>query len=204
MTPILTACESGFTPLCDTWPPRARSSTPRRLLRRYAPPRSGGEGLRRPRGFPSLRGRSSQREGLEGWNSPRIRRESRKRLNREGNQGQGRKGWRQGRGCTALLSKKLEAGEAIVWYTGHSGWAVQTTDNFLVFDYFQDRPRCRCPFHHERLHLHCRARREESHRIRVAYGPPGPLQSLIFEWAQQMPGITTSSGKRRTPRSRPR
>jgi len=29
------------------------------------------------------------------------------------------------------------AGEAVVWYCGHSGWAVLTRDHLLVFDYWQ-------------------------------------------------------------------
>ena len=37
-----------------------------------------------------------------------------------------------------ILSRQLKEGEAIVYYTGHSGWAIQTKNNFLVFDYYQD------------------------------------------------------------------
>ncbi len=40
--------------------------------------------------------------------------------------------------AAALLSKKLGDGEAIVYYTGHSGWIVQTKSNVMIFDYFQD------------------------------------------------------------------
>lgn len=28
-------------------------------------------------------------------------------------------------------------GEAVVWYLGHSGWAVKTNNHFLIFDYWQ-------------------------------------------------------------------
>ena len=27
-------------------------------------------------------------------------------------------------------------GEAVIWYLGHSGWAIKTLNNFLIFDYF--------------------------------------------------------------------
>lgn len=44
-----------------------------------------------------------------------------------------------------LLSRKMNEGEAVVWYLKHSGWAVKTANHFLIFDYFvppsnPDRP----------------------------------------------------------------
>ena len=38
------------------------------------------------------------------------------------------------------LKKPLAAGEAMVWYTEHSGWAVKTANHLLVFDYFKPDP----------------------------------------------------------------
>jgi L-ascorbate metabolism protein UlaG (beta-lactamase superfamily) len=35
------------------------------------------------------------------------------------------------------LTKPLAAGEAFIWYLGHSGWAVRTQDHFLIFDYWE-------------------------------------------------------------------
>lgn len=35
------------------------------------------------------------------------------------------------------VHKDLEKGSAIVWYTGHSGWAIKTSNNLLVFDYWK-------------------------------------------------------------------
>jgi len=35
------------------------------------------------------------------------------------------------------LKKNLAQGEALVWYTEHSGWAVKTANHLLVFDYFK-------------------------------------------------------------------
>lgn len=40
-------------------------------------------------------------------------------------------------GNSPLLSKKLEKGQAITWYLGHSGWAIKTQNHFLVFDYYK-------------------------------------------------------------------
>jgi ankyrin repeat protein/L-ascorbate metabolism protein UlaG (beta-lactamase superfamily) len=44
--------------------------------------------------------------------------------------------------CAAdLLSKRIPEGEAIVFYTGHSGWMIETATNVLVFDYvLEGRP----------------------------------------------------------------
>ncbi len=35
------------------------------------------------------------------------------------------------------VHKDLEKGAAIVWYTGHSGWAIKTSNNLLIFDYWK-------------------------------------------------------------------
>jgi len=40
-------------------------------------------------------------------------------------------------GNSPLLAKKLEKGQAITWYLGHSGWAIKTQNHFLVFDYYK-------------------------------------------------------------------
>ncbi len=41
--------------------------------------------------------------------------------------------------CAAdLLSKRIPAGQAIVVHTGHSGWMIETANNVLIFDYWQD------------------------------------------------------------------
>ncbi|MEE9442359.1 MAG: ankyrin repeat domain-containing protein [candidate division Zixibacteria bacterium] len=39
-------------------------------------------------------------------------------------------------GNTNLLSCELKNKEAVVWYLGHSGWAVRTANHFLIFDYY--------------------------------------------------------------------
>ncbi|MBE0664414.1 MAG: ankyrin repeat domain-containing protein, partial [Candidatus Aminicenantes bacterium] len=39
-----------------------------------------------------------------------------------------------------LLQKPLAKGEALVWYTEHSGWAVRTANHLLIFDYYKPDP----------------------------------------------------------------
>jgi ankyrin repeat protein/L-ascorbate metabolism protein UlaG (beta-lactamase superfamily) len=36
------------------------------------------------------------------------------------------------------LSEPLTAGNAVVWYLGHSGWAVKTQNHLLIFDYWKN------------------------------------------------------------------
>jgi L-ascorbate metabolism protein UlaG (beta-lactamase superfamily) len=40
--------------------------------------------------------------------------------------------------CCKQLTKDIKGGEAYVWYLGHSGWAVRTKKNLLLFDCWED------------------------------------------------------------------
>ncbi len=46
-------------------------------------------------------------------------------------------GLKENYGRSPLLDQKLTKGEAVLWYTGHCGWAVMTQNHFLVFDYWK-------------------------------------------------------------------
>ena len=35
------------------------------------------------------------------------------------------------------LGEPLAAGQAVVWYLGHSGWVVKTQNHLLIFDYWK-------------------------------------------------------------------
>lgn len=39
-----------------------------------------------------------------------------------------------------LINRELPEGEAVVWYLNHSGWAVQTRNHLLVFDFWHRTP----------------------------------------------------------------
>ena len=41
-------------------------------------------------------------------------------------------------GRSACLEEKMDEGEAYVWHLGHSGWAVKTRNNLLVFDCWEN------------------------------------------------------------------
>lgn len=38
--------------------------------------------------------------------------------------------------------EQINPGESVIWYLGHSGWAVKTSNHFLIFDYWEqdDKP----------------------------------------------------------------
>lgn len=37
----------------------------------------------------------------------------------------------------AQLSESPAKGEAVIWYLGHSGWGIKTSNHFLIFDYYE-------------------------------------------------------------------
>ncbi|MEN8154770.1 MAG: ankyrin repeat domain-containing protein [Acidobacteriota bacterium] len=39
-----------------------------------------------------------------------------------------------------VLQKELDSGLAVIWYLGHSGWAIKTKENLLIFDYWKGGP----------------------------------------------------------------
>ncbi len=40
-------------------------------------------------------------------------------------------------GFSPILNKEFKTGSAVVWYLGHSGWAVKTANHLLIFDYYK-------------------------------------------------------------------
>ncbi|UCE24639.1 MAG: ankyrin repeat domain-containing protein [Candidatus Zixiibacteriota bacterium] len=40
-------------------------------------------------------------------------------------------------GRSPLLDRELGHNEAVLWYTGHCGWAIKTQNHLLLFDYFE-------------------------------------------------------------------
>lgn len=107
----------------------------------------------------------------------------------------GGKGAGKSEPAKALLSKKLKEGEAIVWYTGHSGWAVQTKNNFLVFDYFQDG---RAPDAPSILNGCINPAELAGKKVTVFVSHtqhPDHYNRSILRWAGQMNGVTYVFGQ---------
>ncbi|MEW6367185.1 MAG: ankyrin repeat domain-containing protein [Acidobacteriota bacterium] len=95
--------------------------------------------------------------------------------------------------CSRWVKEPIESGQAVVWYLGHSGWAVRTKDHLLIFDYWK--------------------RGEPSTEPSLADGTINPSElagmkpivfvshehgdhfmPAIFEWSKTMPGVTYVMG----------
>lgn len=97
--------------------------------------------------------------------------------------------------ASSILSKNLKEGEAIVWYTGHAGWAVQTKNNFLVFDYFQDG---RAPDEAGILNGCVNPRELAGKNVTVFVSHtahPDHYNKKNFQWNRELPGITWVFGQ---------
>lgn len=84
--------------------------------------------------------------------------------------------------------KELKKGEAIIWYLNHSGFAVKTANNLLVFDYWQqneapDRP---CI---NNGHICSKEMKEENVTVFVSHAHTDHYDRVIFEWAKDIKHI---------------
>ena len=196
MTPILTACESGFTPLVQYLASKgAKLDAP------------GGYFGATPLHAAAAKGYGDLADFLLSEDAPVNAKDSRggtplayavnhgnasvaKAIRAKGGKAGGKE-----EAASTLLSKKLKAGEAIVWYTGHSGWAVQTADNLLVFDYFQNG---RAPDARSIMNGCINPAELAGKKVTVFVSHTAHQDHYsrsIFEWAQQMPGITYVFGQ---------
>lgn len=87
-----------------------------------------------------------------------------------------------------VLAKDLNPGDALVWYTGHSGWAIKTKNHFLVFDYYKGKNRTGTP---------CLANgsidTDEINALNtvvfVSHAHGDHYMPEIFDWKKSMPSI---------------
>jgi len=90
---------------------------------------------------------------------------------------------------------QVGAGEAAVWYLGHSAWAVKTSRHLLVFDYWdQGRPAddpCLCNGHIVPAEI-----ADLNVAVFVSHEHGDHYDPLIFGWREQIPGITYYMGCR--------
>ncbi len=87
-------------------------------------------------------------------------------------------------------ARRPAAGEAAIWYLGHSGWAVRTREHFLVFDAGADnfgRPPDRpalCNGHVDPAEL-----RGQRVTVFVSHEHADHFDPGIFRWRQRLPGL---------------
>ncbi|MBU0983383.1 MAG: MBL fold metallo-hydrolase, partial [candidate division Zixibacteria bacterium] len=100
------------------------------------------------------------------------------------------------------LEQEVAPGEAFVWHLGHSGWAVKTQNNFLVFDYFSfpeqaapDQPSLACgricPTQLQGQNVTCFVSHHHGdHLDSCIYGWRDSLQNIAYVSGCPLPGLT--------------
>lgn len=88
-----------------------------------------------------------------------------------------------------LLERKFEEKEAIIWYLGHSGWAIKTKDHLLIFDYREtgikpDEPSL------ENGHINPSEIKDQHVFVFVTHDHPDHYSQTIFEWEKSVRDIT--------------
>ena len=91
------------------------------------------------------------------------------------------------------LSEPLAAGHAVVWYLGHSGWAVKTQNHLLVFDYWKgdtapDEPAL------ANGSVNPLELRDVNVTVFSSHAHDDHYMPAIFEWRKSLPKITYIMG----------
>ena len=91
-------------------------------------------------------------------------------------------------GKSKLLNKKLNKGESNIWYLGHCGFAIQTANHFMVFDYWQ---RGDAPANPSLANGHINPFEIEGQNIEVfaTHGHRDHFDTRILNWAQQIDNV---------------
>jgi ankyrin repeat protein/L-ascorbate metabolism protein UlaG (beta-lactamase superfamily) len=96
-------------------------------------------------------------------------------------------------GFSPLLQKPFKPGGALVWYLGHSGWAVKTGNHLLIFDYFKGDALPDTP-----LITNGTINPEEIEDLKVtvlvSHSHGDHYMPAIFDWKKQVSDITYVMG----------
>lgn len=105
------------------------------------------------------------------------------------------KGARENFGTPRFLASKLGRGEAALWYLGHCGWAIRTTDHFLIFDYFSEGadPTCTSLTNG---HINPAEIGDREVFVFVTHGHRDHFDPTIFRWKESIPQVTYVYGFR--------
>jgi L-ascorbate metabolism protein UlaG (beta-lactamase superfamily) len=85
--------------------------------------------------------------------------------------------------------EKLDSGKCIIWYLGHSGWAVKTAEHFLVFDYWEWDDKAEGAglsdgfIHHPDL-------KDQDVYVFVSHAHGDHFDETILDWSQSIERIT--------------
>jgi len=87
------------------------------------------------------------------------------------------------------LDDPIQKGEAVVWYLGHSGWAVKTKNHLLVFDYSERA----APVSEPRLangYINPFEIQDQNAIVFVSHQHSDHFDRKIFEWQEKVKNIT--------------
>jgi len=88
---------------------------------------------------------------------------------------------------------EVAEGEAVIWYLGHSGWAIKTRDHFLVFDYFNsDRDPAAPALCNGRIN--CEEIAGENVTVFVSHEHGDHFDPQVFDWKEDVPEMTYVMG----------
>jgi len=88
---------------------------------------------------------------------------------------------------------EVAEGEAVIWYLGHSGWAIKTRDHFLVFDYFnRDRDPAAPALCNGRIN--CKEIAGENVAVFVSHEHGDHFDPQVFDWKEDVPEMTYVMG----------
>ncbi len=96
-------------------------------------------------------------------------------------------------GFSPLLAKKLPAGNAAVWYLGHSGWAIKTQNHFLVFDYFKGEALPDEP-HLANGNINFEEIKDLPVTVFVSHNHGDHYTPAIFDWQEKLKKVTYVMG----------
>jgi ankyrin repeat protein/L-ascorbate metabolism protein UlaG (beta-lactamase superfamily) len=89
-----------------------------------------------------------------------------------------------------MLTQSIREGEANIWFLGHSGWAVKTGNNLLIFDYFIN-PRVKSPVDSCLASGYIKPDELKELKVTVfcSHSHPDHYNKDIFSWRKTIPDI---------------
>ncbi|MBU1699925.1 MAG: ankyrin repeat domain-containing protein [Candidatus Eisenbacteria bacterium] len=99
-----------------------------------------------------------------------------------------------GKGCLTAQTE-IKDNEAVVWYLGHSGWAIKTKEHFLIFDSF-DQGREPSQPGLCNGHINPQEIAGENVMVLVSHEHGDHYDPYIFGWREQLPDISYVLGCR--------
>lgn len=87
-----------------------------------------------------------------------------------------------------LLEKELEEKEAIIWYLGHSGWAIKTKNHLLIFDYVESGARPAEPCLSNGF-VNPSEIKDQHSLVFVSHGHPDHYSQAILSWEKSIKDI---------------